>query len=290
MAFWQVFIALSAVPPALGAGLDKFFMTRGERARWYDRLLKCWLLVDESRLLRLPSVAAEGFARSIDSVLGPPRLSRRFVVRSAIFSFCATVACVAAGRAWDYGLIESTRTHASRPLTYLFLFFPILAAANYPFDLAAVLTSRWVLGRIRACSGIVGIFWVAINLSMALVMAWTCAAMVVPGRILVGLEHFTNYGDLILRMAWYPRWLIQNFQSYHSHKYLLLSASMLVPIAVLALVLLMLCIAKLALEVAKRMLQVLLEDNKPDQLPVLAAAGFLVSIANVIVTAVVKVA
>ncbi len=90
------------------------------------------------------------------------------------------------------------------------------------------------------------------NLSIAGAMAWICAAMVIPGRILVGFEDYAGKTDLALRMRHYPQWLVLNFRAYHSHKYFLLSASMLAPIAVLATVLFLLFAAKCALEGAKR--------------------------------------
>jgi hypothetical protein len=285
---WAVVVATSAGLPVVGAGLDKFFMSKGDRAAWYDRLLGWWLWLEDNPLQRLLPVVAERIARLVDRLLGTGAGPGGFLKRSTLTTFAFAIICAQLGRAWDYGL----GLHLLRPnpnfVRYAAL-FPILALVYYPFNTLTLVLSRWVLRRVRTSGALEGILWLVLNAGLAAALAWFCAALVVPGRILVGLASPSPF-DPLSCLRYYPIWLIENFRQTHSHKYLLMAASMLLPILTFSTLLVLLLICRLALNLAKRFLHVLIEENAPNQLPVFTALAFLVSLGNAIGAATVQVA
>lgn len=289
MVFWSLVLAVSAVLPALGAGLDKFFMTKESRTAWYDSLLRWWMWLEDSPVATLPSRAAAGFGSMLDRVLGLPSSGARFLLRSIFTSLMATGLCVLVGRAWDHGFRRLLQYDEENLASYLTL-FPLLTIANYPFDMATLLSTRWVLRRAERSAPLLGVLWISADVAFAILLAWACAALVIPGRIAVGFERFDGIVDLETRMQEYPRWLISHFQSFHSHKYLLMSASMLIPTAIFGILFVTLLLAKLALGIGKRFLQALIEEHSPAQLPVFTALAFLASLGNAVAMVTVKVA
>lgn len=246
--------------------------------RWYDRLLGWWLVLEDSGVGKFPALVAGRLAAGLDWLVGSGRalcFARRTVAMSAV----ATLLCAELGRIWDYGVPGAFSAHEHDPFPYLQI-FGLLTVANYPFNMAALLSTRWVLKRVKRTGTLGGVLWIVSDVALAAALAWLCAAFVVPGRRVVGLQHESSLDMLLWSLRYYPLWLLENFRSFHSHKYLLMSASMLIPIAFFGAVLLGLLLAKLALQAAKRFLQVLIEEHAPGQLPVFTALAFLASLAN----------
>jgi hypothetical protein len=286
--FWALVIGISAGLAGVGAGLDKYFMPKHDRVRWYDRLLGWWLSLEDSGLGTLPARIAERLASALDWLLGRGS-ARRFLTRTLVLSAVSTLLCAGLGRVWDYGLPAAFTEHRANPFPYV-QFFALLAVANYPFNMAALLTTRAVLGKVARSGTATGVLWIVGNVALAATLAWLCAAFVVPGRHVIGLGQESLVGMLWWSLVHYPLWLLAHFQDFHSHKYLLMSASMLIPIAFFGALLLGLFLAKLALEIAKRFLQVLIEEHAPGQLPVFTALAFLASLANAVALAALQLA
>jgi hypothetical protein len=283
-----VVVATSAALPIVGAGLDRFFMPKQERSAWYDRLLAWWLWLEDNPVQALLPVVAERIVRVVDGLLGYGRGPRGFLKRSVFTTIAVAFTCAQLGRVWDHGLSLSLLrpTDNSARLAAL---FPLLALVYYPFNTLTLLLGRWTFRRVKTASAVGGILWLAVNVALAAALAWICAAFVMPGRAVVGLDSPVDL-DVWWCLRFYPVWLINNFSHYHSHKYLLMSAGMLLPTLAFSLLLIALLGSKLALGMAKRFLQVLIEDNAPNQLPVFTALAFLASLGNVIAAATLQVA
>lgn len=281
---WLAPLAVCLVLAPLGAGIDKHFMSRQARSAWYDRCMSWWLTLEQSSFDTLPSRTARRFGVCLDCALAVNQTLGRRVLRLLLISAVALVVTTQAGRVWDQGWTSALTTAPQSWSTYLVL-FPLIAIASAPADIATIVITRALLRKMQKASlvGVAG--WVVVDLALALFLACIAAGAVVPARILLNMADYPGPFGLLEQTARYPLWLWQNFEEHHSHKYLLLASSMLIPSALLVGTVFVLGLSKVAVKVVRTFLQVLLEQHSPHELPVFTTVAFLITLCNGVVTA-----
>lgn len=307
--FLSVIIILCAVPPAVGATVDRLLRSQ-DKGKLHDALLRYWLSLETLQIPDLPRAYATGTLNLFRVVLGKRLMSIRAIATIVAMSFLLTMSAFVAGACltkygtiglagffslfWGYSL-DLIIGHPER-------WWPLFAA-NLPPDFLTCLITVVILRRIRRTTPIRGVLLAVLDVGAAWLLALTCLVFLFCvvffsfGVDLVALQrHLGNLLPLAFRVLLSP-W---HGSAFTTHETTLDPTCLLaiyayttfIPTLICMCVLVTLIISRAVLVASRRVgmfyLETATEVTEPRELRIFTLTGSVFSAVGVVLTAIVK--
>lgn len=191
---------------AIGAAIDHFMLPR-EKGRLSDWLLAWWVRIEEIRLPNLVATFAEYFISAKNVLLGESVRSRKWVVRTVVYSVLLTFGTLVLGDyMWAKTIDGTWEYYSGNPR---FLLYPI----NYFFDFATVILTVWIMSQIPKVGLPLQATYLTLDIVSAVLLAF-CASTISHTIEFWG-EPATLFGPHGFSV-WVLKAHVQNYLTYWS--------------------------------------------------------------------------